>query len=164
MDQCTKPTIDLSERKCFLCKKTGHSARHCKDKPKSIHNVENAPRDSLAMMDCDGFIPIQRRTTTTTNTPSQRPTRSQPATHIDGKKDFVKESMNSDAKLREKPMPRQPVLGDYLSKNTFAALAATGEEVESIGGVAPNTPAHGAGGKKRESSTTLSIRTYTYYY
>jgi hypothetical protein len=121
-DQCTKPKIDISERKCFLCKKTGQSARHCKEKPKSLNNVENAPRVPLAMMDCDGFIPIQRRNTTTTITPGQRPTRSQPANNIDGKKDFVKESMNSDAKLRGTPMPRQPVLGDYLSKNTFAAL------------------------------------------
>jgi hypothetical protein len=117
---CTKPKIELTERKCCLCKLPGHSARHCPTmKNKALNNVEaaNGKRAPLAMMDCDGFVPIQRQRIIII-TPSQRPIRSQPA--------------NSIVVKKERPMPRKPVLADYICSNTFAALEATGEAEQEL--------------------------------
>ena len=84
-------------------------------KNKALNNVEiaNGKRVPLAMMDFDCFVPIQRQRTITSITPGERPTRGQPAI--------------SSTLKREKPMPMKPVFADYICKNTFAALEATGE-------------------------------------
>jgi hypothetical protein len=106
-DECTKPKIGLDQRRCFLCKQTGHSARHCKEK-KPLHAIDNGkgPREPLAMCDDDGFVPIQRQTRSTTIDRSQPDSRTY------------------------KAMPMEATLADYaVSKNKFAALA---EEVRSI--------------------------------
>ena len=54
--QCKKATVDLSQRPCFICKKTGHKAAKCFMKPASAKLVEGEGNDDemAVLMDSEG--------------------------------------------------------------------------------------------------------------
>ena len=68
--ECTKPKIDVKDRKCFVCNETGHSARCPKGKLKALTHEPAPPQaresagKSVKYTFCleseDGFVPAHR--------------------------------------------------------------------------------------------------------
>jgi len=126
-EDCKKPMIDVNERKCFLCKKPGHRAFQCPDKP--VNSVEDAPgrpktRDTMCIEDSEGFVPIQRRKSQLALTGS-----SHICSHICSHK--RKEATTT---MTRRPMPMERRLADFVKvSNNFevlASLEAAGVEAE----------------------------------
>ena len=115
-DQCTKPKIAVEERKCFICKKAGHRAFQCPDKPRPVNGVEDEaggrPRDTMCVEDEEGFLPIQRR---------------QNKLHVGIPRLLGCEhgaACGCPAPRARRPAPMERRLADFMgSQNTFVALA-----------------------------------------
>ncbi len=83
---------------------------------KALHNVEaaNGKRVPLAMMDCDGFVPIQRRKSQLALTGSSHIC-SNICTHA---------KREAEITATRRPMPMARRLADFVkATNTFEALA-----------------------------------------
>ena len=57
--ECKKPKVN--ERLCFQCRKPGHQARNCPDKPAQHAKAVEATQSHSFCLEGDGFVPVQRR-------------------------------------------------------------------------------------------------------
>ncbi len=112
---CTKARVATADRPCWGCGKPGHTSNNCPTKaaqrPGAVKAVDNGPgRVPIFGLGNDGSI-----------------------LHID-------HEGYQRVPQRGRPQPRAPVLGDFISRNSFDTLCAVYEEKED----SPRPKAHAA--------------------
>ena len=106
--ECKKPKVN--ERLCFQCRKPGHQARNCPDKPgPHAKTVESMESHTFCLEENDGFIPIQRRRQPRT-TPSSKK-------GVQGARRVPADEAGC-AETPVHPRPRGITLGDFMPTTT----------------------------------------------